>query len=113
MMPTGLSRVFGNLDSWENRMRAASLALGQNWAGKLEGEMKTKAPWTDRTGNARAGLFATATLEREDVVIRLAHTVDYGKYLELANDGRYAILEPTRRAYQRQIHRDYRELWGR
>lgn len=111
-MAEGLRNVFRNLDAWERRMRMATLALAQNWAGKLEGEMKEKAPWTDRTGNARGGLFGTAGLRGQEVTIRLGHTVDYGKYLELAHDGRYAILEPTRRRRQREVHRDFQELWG-
>jgi len=111
-MAQGLSQVFRNLDAWDRRMRAATFALAQNWAGKLEAEMKQKAPWKDRTGNARAGLFGTASLEGQEIVIRLGHTVEYGKYLELAHDGRYAIIEPTRRAHLKDIERDFRELWG-
>ncbi len=113
MMAEGLQNVLRNLSNWEQRMKAATLALAQNWAGNLEGQMKEKAPWTDRTGNARNGLFGRAGMEGQDIYIRLGHTVDYGKYLELAHDGRYAILEPTRRANQRNVHRSFQELWGK
>lgn len=112
MMLRGLNRVLRNLNEWEDRMRAASYLLAQNWAGRLEGYMKRYAPWTDRTGAARAGLYGTAELDRDEVVIRLGHTVDYGVYLELAHDGKYAIIELTRRTFQDDIVRDFRELWG-
>lgn len=111
-MAQGMSQVFRNLDAWDRRMRAATFALAQNWAGKLEREMKEKAPWTDRTGNARAGLYGTAALEGQEVVIRLGHTVSYGVYLELAHDGRYAIVKPTQQANKAKLLRDFRELWG-
>ena len=92
-------------------MRLATLALAQNWAGKLEREMKEKAPWKDRTGNARAGLFGKAGLDGHEVYIRLGHMVDYGVFLELAHDGRYAIIEQTKRSNQRDVHRTLQKLW--
>jgi len=111
-MAQGMGQVFRNLDAWDRRMRAATFALAQNWAGKLEREMKEKAPWTDRTGNARAGLYGTAEWDGNDVVIRIGHTVDYGVYLELARDGLYAIVKPTQQANKANLLRDFRELWG-
>lgn len=107
----GLDRVFKNMDRWVERKRAASLALAQHWAAQLEGEMKLNAPWKDRTGNARAGLKGSAEVDDKGVVIRLAHSVDYGVYLELARDGRYAILKPTRNARAQEVRKSFQELW--
>lgn len=57
---------------------------------------RTNAPWTDRTGNARNGLFAThdkiPMVEHRLVVY---HTMPYGLWLEIRWSGRYAIIGPT------------------
>lgn len=57
---------------------------------------RTNAPWTDRTGNARAGLAAkheSTPMVQHSLVIY--HTMPYGRYLELRWSGRYAIIGPT------------------
>lgn len=63
--------------------------IGENFA-------RSNAPWTDRTGNARNGLFVEH--QREPMVIhRLItyHTMPYGLWLEVRWSGRYAIIGPT------------------
>jgi diacylglycerol kinase len=57
---------------------------------------RANAPWTDRTGNARNGLFATHEPEpmvRHSLIIY--HTMPYGVWLEVRWSGRYAIIGPT------------------
>lgn len=67
----------------------------QRFAAQAQDEMKTGAPWTDRTGAARASLTARANISATEGVITLSHGVDYGIWLEVANQGRYAIVGPT------------------
>jgi hypothetical protein len=57
---------------------------------------RANAPWTDRTGNARAGLKAkhTAVPMVEHTLI-IYHTMPYGIWLEVRWSGRYAIVGPT------------------
>jgi len=60
------------------------------------GWMKENASWTDRTGNARAGLTATTEhvpFTRHSIV--LIHRVAYGIWLEVRFAGRYAIIVPA------------------
>src|SRR5688500_10891929 len=63
----------------------------QEQAAEAEAWMKANAPWQDRTGAARAGLTATV----EGNAVTLAHGVDYGLWLEIANQGRFAIIAPA------------------
>lgn len=86
-----------NLRGYGPRVRAAVHALGEQTAAQMEGQAKQNAPWTDRTGHARQGLFGYVLEDRdgEALRVRLAHSVHYGVYLELANQGRFAILQPT------------------
>lgn len=54
--------------------------------------MKSNAPWTDRTGNARQGLHAVYGKEGDAHTLTLAHGVSYGIWLEVRYAGRYAVI---------------------
>lgn len=56
---------------------------------------RTNAPWTDRTGNARSGLFAQAFSNSGAFEIVLYHTMSYGVFLEKRWDGRWGIIPET------------------
>jgi hypothetical protein len=65
-------------------------------ASKGESAMKTAAPWTDRTGNARSGLSAkVGWVPNVSHSIHLFHRVFYGIFLETRWSGKYAIILPT------------------
>lgn len=53
---------------------------------------KVNAPWSNRTGMARGSLQGSAEGAGAGGSIVLAHGMDYGVWLELANQGTYAIL---------------------
>ena len=66
------------------------------FAVKLMDDAKANATWVDRTGRARAGLQTfTDRLSQNLVSIYLTTQAPYGKWLELARGGRYAIIMPT------------------
>jgi hypothetical protein len=66
--------------------------LNKTWqfaTTELENQMKTEAPWTDRTTNARNGLFAVVTKKArpdttapQDLETVIGHSVPYGIWLE-------------------------------
>ena len=62
-----------------------------------ENYMKVNAPWKDRTTNARNGLAARyqGANDKGQHEMVLFHQVDYGIWLEIKNDGEYAIILPT------------------
>ena len=112
-MPGG-DEVIGNLKRWSEELRAATILLAQNWAGQLEARAKQNASWRDRTSNARNGLYGSAGVEglmQNQVSIKLGHSMDYGVFLELCNDGKYAVLKPTLDAAVAEIYESYRRLW--
>lgn len=74
--------------------------------GEVEAYAQTHAPWEDQTGAARAGLHAEVGIEGTDVTLSLMHSVDYGVYLELKDNGQYAIIMPTLEALGPKIIRD-------
>lgn len=70
---------------------------------KVQDYMRLNAPWTDRTGNARQGLFARDESTDSVYAIDIYHTVPYGIWLEVANGGKYQIIEPTMTEEGRRI----------
>ena len=64
-------------------------------ADTLRAQMKQDAPWADRTGKARRTLLVEVEQDDNRIALVFSHGVSYGKYLELSNGGRYAIIGPT------------------
>jgi hypothetical protein len=109
------------LEDYGERALIAVQAAATYWGQHIQNEARESAIWEDRTGNARGGLFFAvdgfglspltgevspdAKAEMSDVtvesgsndtlIITLGHTVFYGKFLELSNGGRYAIIMST------------------
>ena len=65
------------------------------FADELLDYARANAPWTDRTGDARAGLETFAVIDNDSLEIALYHTMDYGQWLEVRWGGKYAIIIPT------------------
>jgi hypothetical protein len=114
-------QIIPNLEKYGEKVLVVVQAVATYWGQKIQDGARTGARWEDRTGNARGGIFfavdgfglepitGTVTAEANkkftDVAIEegddntlivvLAHTVFYGKYLELSNGGRFAIIMST------------------
>lgn len=89
---------FENPNIMQQKLLRAVTANMRYWDGPVEEHMKHNAPWTDRTTNARNGLFASAAkLGRDLWGIVLGHSVDYGVYLEDGTEDMRArpIIWPT------------------
>ena len=73
------------------------LTSAHRTAADAESGMKKNASWTDRTGNARKGLYAVAGRDGNMFWVELGHgpTIHYGIWLENRWNGRYAIVIPT------------------
>lgn len=83
---------FKSTAEMDKKINRALFATAKYWDGRCEAHMKQKAPWKDRTANARNGLFAKAAkLGKGLYAIILAHSVTYGIYLELGHDHSVAL----------------------
>lgn len=102
------------IDRYGERVLVAVQAVAGEVATIMQNSAKDNARWTDRTGNARSGLFGTAEAEfaRELVVIYLSHgaDIDYGVYLETRYGGRYAIIMRTIERHLPELRRMLQEL---
>jgi hypothetical protein len=76
-------------------LAAGLWAYTKGFAARVEQYAKENAPWDDRTGDARMGLTAIGEQRLVYYSITLFHTVEYGLWLEVRWDGKYAIIVPT------------------
>lgn len=84
-----------NLSTMEARVNRRIAVVMNRSAQQMQNYARNNAPWTDRTGNARNGLFAKATSNGGNHRIDLFHSVPYGIWLEVRWGGRYEIIRPT------------------
>ena len=95
------------------RIKTAVYDLMQFFAIEIEQWMKLNAQWTDRTGNLRQSLWATAQRMGSDAVtLMFDYGLDYGFFLEYANQGRYAIIAPALDYFLPRIWKAIRSLLG-
>ena len=87
--------VLDNMEKFKNKAEAAFEILCMNGAQKMESYAKEHRPWKDRTGNARQRLKGSWKKVDKGYQIEIAHGVNYGVWLEVRHERRYAILKPT------------------
>lgn len=84
-----------NLKVMAPRLHAQVAATMDYFSERVQNDARSSAPWTDRTTNARGGLFAKHTQSATGHRITLYHTMPYGMWLELANGGKYRVIMPV------------------
>lgn len=102
--------LYNGLSSFEEKAILAMQMYCETAASDLEGYMKQNRPWTDRTAQARQRLSCYVEKTSTGFRLVLAHGVDYGIWLELANEKKYAILEPTVRLKGPEVVREFKGL---
>lgn len=92
-------------------IRRGVRTIADRYAPEIEAWMKSNASWTDRTGNARQTLNTDVhNLTADMVEIMLAHGVEYGIFLELANAGNYAVIAPALDVFGPRIWADVQAM---
>ncbi len=64
-------------------------------AADFKNYAKANAPWVDRSGMLRRSIDSATSFEKGILEIALYDQEDYGVYLELGFEKKYAILLPT------------------
>ena len=84
------------VERYGDRVLTAVAAVAQRVATEMQNQAQADAPWTDRTGNARTGIFGTSEADfgARVVTIYLSHgaTIDYGLWLEISASGKWGIV---------------------
>jgi hypothetical protein len=125
--------------AYEKKVLAAVHAVAAYVGQEMQNDARQNAPWEDRTGNARSGLFyavdgfglppkigrvskgagrstGDAVIEESGgpnrLILVLSHTVYYGKFLEVSHGGKYAIVMSTIEGHLPQLEEMLRGVMG-
>ncbi len=103
------------IEKYGDRVITAVTAVAGRVAAEMANSAKSNAPWTDRTANARTGLFGTAERDTtaQVVTLFLSHSpvIDYGIWLELAHGSSFAIIMRTIESHLPGLRNDLEALF--
>lgn len=116
MATEGTEHVKKRISEIYLRKRAAGYALGLQYAAYAIVWFRTQQAanrfWKNQSYQAMDRMF-TAGLKGDGYFgWRMAHGVEYGPYLELANDGANAAIRPTMQKYIGRFLRDSRRIYA-
>lgn len=94
---TGVNKLADSIAAHDLKVKRVIAGQFMYHKGEAETFMRNNAPWTDRTGNARAGLHAEVNVIDQGKAFEMimAGSVPYQIWLEVRFSGKYAILQPT------------------
>lgn len=90
-----ISDMLSGLTNLESAADKAIRTYAEQGAQMMRDSAQENRKWTDRTGQARQRLNSYVGAISNGYRITLAHGVDYGIWLELANEKRFAIIPQT------------------
>lgn len=90
-----VGRLIASVENMDRRVDAAIGVVMERSKDQAVAHMKIEAPWTDRTGNARAGLDGSVFKAGSRWVMNLFGRASYQIFLEKSNGSKYAIIGPT------------------
>lgn len=106
-----MSQLENGVEKLSNQTDLALQLFCETGALKMQAYAQQNAPWTDRSGRARQTLKGSSEKQPEKYVIKIAHGVDYGIWLEFAHEKRFAIIPDTLRYVgQQEIMPAFKEL---
>lgn len=95
VLKVDVSDVEKGFKKWDSKFDSAMALYAESTAKTFEAYAKRNYLWTDRTHMASKTLKGKYEWRGPTLRVQLEHGMHYGKYLEYANGGKYAILGPT------------------
>ena len=116
MQDSGTAKVKQNISNSFVRKQTAIYALCLHYSALalqyFRAEQSANKFWTNRTNLAMDTVFSGAYKEYNLVGWFMAHTLQYGIYLEKANNEKHASLAPTINHFYAPFMRDLRSLYA-
>ena len=116
MQDNGTAKVKQNISNAFVRKQTAIYALCLHYSALalkyFRAEQSANKFWTNRTYLAMDTVFSGAYKEYNLVGWFMDHTLQYGIYLEKANNEKYASLAPTINHFYAPFMRDLRSLYA-
>jgi hypothetical protein len=89
-------QAFADLyDNYTRQIYREIQRLAKKYAAEIEAYLKANAIWTDRTGNLRQSMYAEVESSLTAIVLAFDYGLEYGVFLEFANQGEYQIIAPA------------------
>jgi hypothetical protein len=116
----GIAKVQLNIEAAFKRRKNAALVLCKKYALVAQQQLlehqgteqlQEGAFWTNRTSLAVKGIVPLTDQDDQSVYFGLAHTMEYGKYLELANNREHESLRPVLRSVLPDFMQEVRKLY--
>lgn len=112
-MNIDIEGVLNGLVDLGTRTKVGLKVYGDSAGKKLETYAKNNAPWTDRTGLSRKTIEGGSQMDGEKCVVYVSGNTQQMPFLELCNDKKYAILQPSIEKLSPEILRGLNNLLGR
>ena len=117
---TDVTNVNKNIKSIFNRKVQALYALSLYYSSLALNYFRSVQPptpnqagkfWTNRTGQAALRVFSDAEITAQFISWFMAHGVQYGVYLELANDRKHESIRPIIQRYVERFLQDAQKIF--
>lgn len=90
--------VFNNIKNIFKRRKMQIYGLALQYAALAINDFRKRQGsgefWNNQTNTAMNTMFTNAFIEGDTIGWFMSHSVEYGTYLELANDERHAAIRP-------------------
>lgn len=112
MIEVDISQVVKSFENLNARIEVATEVYANVIGEKMVSYAKQNAPWNDITGLSRQTIDKQVTTEGNSTVVLLRGNTAHFKYLELANEKKYAILFPTLIKHQNEVAKGWKSMIG-
>ena len=110
-----IAMVMENIQGIQYRRAVASISICKYYAAKAKETFRRfqgfNVFWNNQTSSAYAGVFSDVLIDGDEIGFFLAHDVEYGVYLELANDRKHESLWPVVSELFPEFQEDLRKIW--
>ena len=110
----GIEAVKKNISSKFEQNKVKIYALSLSYAAKAINRFRAQQDgnvyWDNQTGDAKNRMFSGAFIEKEVIGWFLSHGIQYGIYLELANDRQNEAILPIVQVFAQPFFDDVRKI---
>ena len=99
------------IDVYALSLEYAAIAINYFWSVQPPKPDSQGMFWYNRTGQAAARMFTGAEVTENIVSWFMAHSVQYGVYLELSNDRKHASINQVIRKFVGRFYSDLGKLY--
>lgn len=113
MLRLDVSKIMDALQDTPTKAEIAIKMYATEGAKKFQNYAKTHKRWINRTGHAQQRLVGFVETQNDKTKVCIAHGVNYGYYLEMCYEQKYAILNETVEMNSKEVLEGYENLMNK